>query len=252
MATEPKIYRKNYINGDCTISVSSNPSFKSRLYDFDIDATWDSSGQNDDTNLCSIVVEFPVATRLDHFILLNHNLKNPLVYAWDGADWVLIALATNVAASTTVMVSDSTTTTKIMLLDYDTQTVNAEKSIGDFIATELWVDPGVDLSSYDVTYEEKGFSIMLADGSLHRSVIHSTPTRTSKYTARVRFDYLSKTTLDLFGAIKEAGGVLVWQPESITQPEIIYQVNWTNGLRYRYISTYKGAGFQLDMDLREV
>jgi hypothetical protein len=57
---------------------------------------------------------------------------------------------------------------------------------------------------------------------------------------------------DDFKALKEAGQPFLWQPESVTVPEDVYYVHWTNAWDDRYMDNYKGAGYEVVMDLKEV
>jgi len=132
-----------------------------------------------------------------------------------------------------------------------TKTADQEKTIGEFIACGLTFAPQ-DLSSYDTKWREKTKEVVLGDGSIHRVITRAVSGRNGRYEARCRWSYLSKAQRDNFKALKEAGQPFLWQPESVNVPEEIYYVHWTNTWDDKYMANFKGAGYEVVMDLKEV
>jgi phage-related protein len=257
MTTEPRIYTKNYVNGSDVFTVSSGSTAAARLYDGDRSAYWQSSGENSDIVQASVQVDFydgGVATNraIDTLILLGINIKNIHFQYWDGSAWQNAFVDFDQTAANVVTSFTPVSPTKIRLLMLTTISANQEKQIGELIVCKSSITPSVEMSTYEVAHREKAFELMLADGSIHRTVVKNSLNRVDKYEARVAFEYLSATELAQFLALKQTGQAFTWQPELTTRPEEVYQVNWFGPFKYKYVSSYKGAGFHLDMDLREV
>ena len=254
---EPKIYTKNYINEDCTIISSHGSTFNSRLYDRDKDSKFISVGANDDATEIILEITFKEGTStverdIDTVMLLNHNLADPEFEYWDGSAWQPLDSDTGVTEDVTIFEFETVSTEKIRLMSSITQSTDAEKFIGELIACALIMNIGLDLSANDITGRQKAFEVTLGDGSIHRSVVMHSLTRSEKYTSRVQLEYLTVDLLELLRTIKSGGEAFLWQPESSSRPDEIYLVNWTGSFSHRYMSDYKGAGFKLDMNLVEV
>ena len=258
MSTEPKIFTKNYISKDNTFVATHGQASTPYLYDADPATKWLTSGANDDDTLVSIIVTFyegsVAATRtIDRFMLLNHNLKTWNLYYWHSVDgWTALCNETADAAANTIKSFTAVATTSLKLEVTATQTVDAEKYIGEMIACALTMDIGYDFSSYEEEWREKKTSLTMADNSIHMIYMKFTANRYTKYGAKCMLSYLPVATLDNLQTIKEACAPFLFQPESITRPEKIYFVHWTNPWAPRYVTSYKGVGYQLPIEVDEV
>lgn len=258
MATEPKIFSKNYVSDDCVIVVNYGDGSKANAYDRDNASLWQTSGANDDDVAATYEVEFyegDVATPrlIDSFFVVNHNLKAWTLEYWNGTAWVTLATETVDAATTTFKSFTAVTASKIRLTATATQVADAEKHVGEIIACALTLDVGSDIEGgYAPSCREQAKEVMLGDGSIHKAVSVFGQTRTQKYQAKVSFGYLSEVQRLALKAIREAGEPFLWQPESISRPSEIYLVHWANTWNEKYASTYKGAGVDVVLDLKEV
>lgn len=254
---EPKIYTRNYIDDECTLSFSHGSTFGSRLYDRDKGSQYVTEDADDDTEEMSIEVDFKedgVAQEreIDTVILLNHNLRNPELEYWDGSNWQPLDSESNVTSSTTVFSFTAVETTKIRLNCLDTQDPDEEKAIGEIIACAVQLEFSQDLESYEVQFRQMASEVTLIDGSIHRTVVKHSLNRSNKYEARGRFIYLTAAEVDSLTSIKDSGEPFLWHPETTARPAEIYYVHWTGPLRYRYVSDYKSAGYALDWEFKEV
>ncbi len=255
--SEPIIYTKNYVNADDVFSISSGSGAWANVYNRDPDSLWQSSGANSDATAVQLDITFyegdtAIDRAIDRLILLNHNLKNFVIYYWDGATYQTWLTVTGNADENSVIELSSQTTAKARIIATATQIADAEKFIGEAILCKESLDVGLDMHSYDVAFREKSKSLMMGDGSMQRILVYWSPHRTGKYEAKVKFSMLTQAQLDSLIAIKELGIPFLWYPESEAQPGKIYYVHWTNALKWKYSSLYKAAGFDLDMDLKEV
>ncbi len=255
--SEPIILTKNYINGDDQFTISHGSGAWANVYNRDPDSIWVSSGADDDLTPVQMDITFyegetAIDRVIDRLILVNHNLKDFVIYYWDGSTYQTWLTVTGEMTTTTVIELSEQTTAKVRIVATATQTVDAEKSIAEAILCKETLDIGLDMQNYDVLYREKAKSLMMGDGSLQRIQVYWSPHRTAKYEAKVRFHMLTEAQRDSLIAIKERGLPFLWYPESETIPDGIFYVHWTNPLKWKYSSSYKAAGFDLDMDLKEV
>ena len=254
----PKIYTKNYINADDVFTFSHGGT-SGYLHDSDPLSKLLSSGANADTTTMSVVIQFyegSVATTrtIDTFFLLNHNYKTWALYYWDTdtSAWVSAASETVDAAANTVKSFTAFTTSQIKIEVSATQVANAEKYAGEMIACALTLNVGYDMAAYTPKFREKKKELQLGDGSVHQVLTRFTPYRTQKYDANVQLKFVAYATKELLRAIKEAGMPFLWQPEPTSRPEDVRYVHWWNAFDAKFVSSYKTAGFVINMELREV
>lgn len=255
--SEPIIYTKNYVNADDTFSISSGSPAWANAFNRDKDSYWASSGANSDLTSVQIDITFyegetAIARAIDRLILINHNLKDFIVYYWDGSTYQTWLTVTGEAVENSIITLPTQTTLKARIIATATQVADAEKTLAECIFCEEQLDVGMDMLSYDVNFREKSKTLMMGDGSIQRVLVYWSPRRTGKYEAKVKFHMIDEDTLNSLIAIKEAGLPFLWYPESEAQPDLIYLVHWSNPLKWKYSSPYKSAGFDLEMDLKEV
>jgi hypothetical protein len=254
---EPIIYTKNYVHEDDVFSISSGSAAWANAFNRDKDSSWQSSGANSDATAVQMDITFyegdtAINREIDRLILINHNLKNFTIYYWDGSTYQTWLTVSGETAVNSVIELSSQTTAKARIIATATQTTNAEKTIAECIFCKEQLDIGIDMLSYDVNFREKSKTLMMGDGSLQRILVYWSPRRTGKYEAKVKFNMIDEDTLNSLIAIKETGVPFLWYPESEAQPDLIYLVHWANALKWKYSSSYKSAGFDLEMDLKEV
>lgn len=254
---EPKILTKNYVSADCTITVSHSDASKGYLYDRDKDSKWLTSGANDDAMVASIEVVFKegstaVDRTIDRLLLVNHNLANWDFYSWDGAAWVLQASENTDSASTTYKSFTAVTTAKVKIECDVTQVADAEKFIGEMIVAAEQMDVGHEFDNYNVRYRERSREIVLGDGSTHKMITRWTQNRNQKYEARATFLFVTEAERDTLKGICEARLPFLFYPESSQRPDEIFLVRWANPWAEEYVSSYKGAGLRIAMDVKEV
>lgn len=258
MATEPKLYTRNYVDAGCTFTFSHGSTNGARIYDGEKTAQYITSGANSDSTDGVIQIGFyeggVLQTRvIDTLMILGHNVKYlDAEYYNATVGWQTIGAALNITTDYTIISFAAVSATGFRVYFHTTRTANQEKKIGELIACAVAVDPGVELDSYDVNLRPIVNELTLADGSTHRTLIKFSTNRTAKYEMRGRLSYLSTTVLALLQALKDSGALILWQPESISRPDEVYTVYWAGSFHWKYVTTYKGAGLTVDLDLREV
>lgn len=254
---EPKFFSKNYVNAESIIVVNYGDGSKANLYDRDKDSKWQSSGANSNATTIGISVEFykgsvAVNRTIDSLILLNHNLKRWTFYYWNGSAWVSLASETTDAAEHTAKSFNAVTTSKVKIECDQTQTADAEKFIGEMFVGEELLDLGEEITSYDVRYRDMGKETPLGDGGIHKMVTRWAQNRTQRYECTARFQFLDDDQRADLKDLRDSGEPFTWQPESTSRPEELFLVHWSTPWQEKYVTSYKGAGSEISMGLKEV
>jgi len=239
-----------------SVFTSTHGGVTSMLYDRSAAVQFASSGANSDATTFELIIEFyeggvSQTRTIDSLFLLNHNLKTWTFYRWDGAAWQSVTNQTADATTSRYAGVTQFSTTKVKLSATATMTTNQEKAVGEIIVCGVAI-AAEDLASYDTKWREKTKEIVLGDGAIHRVMTRAVSGRNGRYEARCRWSYLTKAQRDNLKALKEAGQPFLWQPESVNVPEDVYYVHWTNAWDDKYMSNFKGAGYEVVMDLKEV
>lgn len=253
---EPKIYTRNYIDENSVFTSSHGDTFINRIYDWDRDSQWISVGANSDSTEVTLTVEFyeagaAIERTIDRIILINHNLKDPTFEYWNGSAWVSLVVGSALAVANTIFTFNSVSTLKIRVRCSTTQVAAAEKAIGEFIACALTVALDKDFTAYQPTSRPEAYELKLADGSIHRTVVKHSLNQSEKYEAHLTFQFVSVTEFATLRALKQSGVAFIWHPESITQIDEIYYGHWTGPFQWKYVSTYKTAGAQVEFNFKQ-
>lgn len=252
---EPRIYSRNWVDANSVIS-STHGGTTGALFDRGTAVQFVTTGANSDSTTASIYIYFyeggsAVYKTIDTIFLNNYNWKDWSISYWNGSTWPSVAANSSDTESNRYIGIGNISVDVIRIDMNKTKVAHEEKSIGEIILcrTNMAVD---DMASYDTKWREKTKEIVLGDGAIHRVITRAVSGRNGRYEARCRWSYLSKAQRDNFKALKEAGQPFLWQPESVNVPEEVYYVHWTNAWDDKYMSNFKGAGYEIVMDLKEV
>ena len=252
---EPRIYSRNWVDANSVIS-STHGGTTGALFDRGTAVQFVTTGANSDATTFEVTISFfeggvSQTRAVDSLFLLNHNLKTWTLYYWNGSSWVSATSQAADALTSRYSSFGSVSTTQVKLSATATMTTNQEKAIGEIVLCGVALAAD-DLASYDTKWREKTKEIVLGDGAIHRVITRAVSGRNGRYEARCRWSYLSKAIRDNLKAIKEAGQPFLWQPESVNVPEEVYYVHWTNAWDDKYMNNFKGAGYEVVMDIKEV
>lgn len=260
---ETKIFTKNYVSADDSITVSHGDGAKAYLYDRDNASCWLSSGADDDTTQITIEIVFKegstaVNRTIDSLFLINHNLKNWILEYWDGSAWQTLTSETVDDEDVTFKSFAEQTTAKVRLTCDEAQAVDAEKFIGEMIICALRVDLGDVMMNMERRDRERTKEIVLGDGSEHRMTTLWTKFRSTKYGMRGTMLFVdepgrewAEIRLAMKTIVEERLPFLI-QAESILHPDEIFLVRADNPWSERYISPFKGAGIEVPLEVSEV
>lgn len=253
--SEPRIYSRNWIDSE-SVFTRTYGGTTSYLFDRNTTPLYQTSGANNDSTTESLYIYFYQGGILqvrpiDTVVLRNYNWKEWSVNYWNGSSWSAIASQTTDVLSDRYVGTPYINTSSLRIDITKTKTPNQEKTIGEIIVCTTLL-PCDDMSSYDPKWRERSKEIVLGDGSIHKVYTKDKSGRLSKYEAALKFHYLSKATRDALKAIKDTGEPFLFQPESVTVPEDIYYVHWSNTWDEKYMSNFKSAGYEVVMNLKEV
>lgn len=260
--SEPKFYNKNVLSSMSQLSGGyvSGSSTLSRLFDRGDSIQWASVGANNDSVPVDMRVSVDSGTTISTIVLKNHNFY-PGGYSlsyWNGSTWAAFSNESRTTITDTAgkVHTIATFTAQALqptgvLIYMLTTGYHYEKMVGEIILTDVnFVGP--DFASYDPRWREKTKDVVLGDGSLHRVYTKDEAGRTGKYEASAKFTYLTKQQRDNLKSLKDSATHFIVQPESVTNPEEFYTVHWANAWDEKYMSSYKGAGYEVALNLREV
>lgn len=253
---EPKILTRNYIDAQGT-QASTHGGTLANLFNRNPRNRFVSSGAANDATTLVLDITFKEngVTQLRDITkvaLLNHNLKTWALYWRNGSSWDLLTSEAADASENTVKTFTIVSADRIKLEASATQVSHAEKAIGELIVCDQQLDLGIDFKTYEANYRQKVRETILGDGSLHQTVFRQSAGQTQKYECRWSLDLVPAATRDALLEIKQAGEPFYFQPESSQRPEEFFFVHWASPWREKYASPYKGAGYEISGEFKEV
>ena len=272
LTTEPRIYTKNYINTDDTVTVSSGQSSITNAYDRDTTSQWSSQGATNSTVTINVTFyegSVPVTRQMDTFLLINHNLKDYNVSYVNGLSNVVWLNQHNDTTQSTIVnqynasaygnvpvsmaVIPAITTTGLIINANTTQVPLQEKVIGEMVSTNLLLSFGMDVMKYSPKWRQRVNDLPMGDGTVRRATVKWTPNRYEKYQASVAFDFISNPIYSTFyTAIKQMGNPVLWYPETNARPDEIWYCHIQDPRTYSYVAQPKTAGTTLSFTVEEV
>ena len=255
---ECRILTRNFIDSDSTITPSKGGDVLN-LYDRDNDSLYLTVGAKRDTITADIEIIFKEGSTetevtFNNFIMLNTNVKNFTFYKYQSGVYVEAFTHTVPVGRKYISVAfGNITTSRIKVSLHSTQyKFNQEKEVGEMIVSRLRYVLSQNPVSYNRQDRETKSIITLADGSEHVAFTRFSDNRVSKYGASVGFSLMPQEDYDFLEILKNEGQPFLWWPEHDVRPQQIYFVNWVNAFTANYTTTFKGAGYDLTMELREV
>ena len=250
-------YTENRLDDTCTYSfTSANTSFSSYLYDRVRSTRLTSVGSNDATPEVWEIT-FAATKTISAIMLDNHNIKSGTIQYWNGSSYVNFSTAislSNNTDTTNFFTFNQVSTTQIKLTLNTTQTVDAQKTVGEVMAIDYIGTPETLPSAFSVTYTE-------------RSVEHETATGGSVYVffgkkakIKITFSDASYTDMSLFETLKNLFSPFIIYPNggAFAGQDIgfriydIFTVNYVNDFTPVLKANVLGVRQSLAMELREI
>ena len=230
-----KFLTKNRLDDDATwVCTSASATLAKNLYDRKRATKLISAGSNDATpEVWTVTFINDIAITIDTIILDNHNIKAGNVQYWNGSAYVDFStpatLSAN-AAATNVFTFTQISTSRLRFTFNTTQTVDAQKSVGEIYVLKTIGTPETAPSAFTISYQD-------------RAIQHETATGGSVYilfgrkaSIKVTFSDATYTDVNLFESLKELGESFVFYPSGGAYAGIdrglrlqdIFEVNFVN------------------------
>lgn len=236
----------------------------SNIRDLRLDSKVNSYGYSSDGSSVSGTFGYPV----DYFycsgvLILNHNLKfgdtshyQVQDHNGDIAGKEFNEVTDGLGRRHTSIFFPETLAVHMTLSFSKTEPIGQEKTASDIVLfSEKTVNIKNDFSSYDERWREKVKEIAMGDGSIHRVITISNDDgwfKNLRYEANCQFRFVSQADVESFRALKESRAPFYFQPDSVSNPQNIYHVEWTGPWNVQYSTNTKGAGYTVNMQVKEI
>lgn len=247
----PKIYTKNYVKVDDTITVSSGDTVKAKIYDQDSTTQWISSGETSEagynTYIEVVFYEGSVATNrlIDTLILLNTNLKDFKLQAYYAAAYHDVLTVTSNALTLAYIGSYTpVTASKIKLLMKATISAGQEKAIGEMMVCSYQFVMTNVLMGHNRADKEMSASYRLADGTLE------TWWTWTKYALAASIQNVGTALRTSLKTLKDTHDDFIIAPDTDLWIDDYYTVTWTGPWKESY--DYKSAAYQIDFSIEAI
>lgn len=249
---------KNEINTTTMISVDSNTLLVARLFGGDKSLQWRSDGDDDDTTISSITIEFDATTSIGRIAMLNHNIKDFTIF-YDGvtANTFVVTGATTVtdysqnSATSQYWIATSVECTSVTFDLNKTMVADSEKAIG-----HLYV--GDSLLTFDrlpaaKNYKPKIDSVetvhTLSDGGTR---IHQV---SKKWKVDISYKYITQSFRDDLETVYNSKDSFIYVPFPTTSSwdGIFVRAVWPGDFDfYGYSDDVLDAGYSGSIAIREI
>lgn len=267
LGANPIFLTKNYVNRDVVLAggvltASSMQALVERVTDMDPYATWNSGG-SDDTVTETIDIALyegitqTLRTDIALLALLNINFKSFTIQLSDdnGGSFHTTYTVTDHAAENYVL--DLSAGVKsanfIRITATTTQTADEEKVLGTVVAAglvrQMTADP---MHPMTRTAMENVKVVTMADGSQNVSYIKRSAASFEFYGASLKFEYVTDAELLAMRALRREYPTFLFYPEPYEKPGEIYLCRFNGPFKVQNSDYYKGAGYDLSFEVREV
>jgi hypothetical protein len=267
LGANPIFLTKNYINRDVVLAggvltASSMQALAERVVDMDPYATWNSGGSDDTvTETLDIALYEGITqvlrTDIALLALLNINFKSFTIQLSDdnGSSFHTVYTVADHAAPQYVL--DLSAGVKsanfIRVTATTTQTANEEKVLGTVVAAGLIRQMTADPVHPMARAPRNNVRVLtMADGSENISYIKRSAASAEFYGGAFKFSYVTDAELTEMKALCREYPTFLFYPEPYEKPGEIYLCRFVAPPRVQNSDYYKGAGYDLSFDVREV
>lgn len=257
-STEIRILTPNMIDANSTITLSHGGTAL-YLYDRDRSNKYVTVGAKRDNIEMSVVIVFKIGTvetpfTLNSFLMMDHNLKSWDLSWWNSttSTWIPFLGNDNETADPVCFTFGAILTSRIRLKALKTMLPNKEKSIGEIIIARQRFVIGTNPSVYNFNFRQKKRQLEMGNGDLHIAYTQLSKNRITRYGATVGWKFLSPELYYCLMDLKNEGSTFLWYPESVYRPSEIWLVHIISAWVAKYSSEYKGAGYDVTLELQEV
>lgn len=251
--------KQNYINTTTQISVNTNSSTASNLFNTDQFYQFYSDGLNNDLTTTTITIAFTETTLISRIGLMDTNAKEFRLF-YNGLTANAFALTSTGSTTTSAWTGNSesniylrctpTYVTSVTLDIKKTQTADQEKRLGTFVLSDLYYSMAKIPNSkgYDPRINPKQVVHTLSDGGTR---IHNVR---KKWSADLKLDYIDTTQKTNLKTIYDLQSAFIFCPFGTTTSwdGVLFEAVWTGGFDfYQYSDDASSSGFSGAIRLKE-
>lgn len=259
----PLFLTRNYLDRDSVVYVRSGDAFKERAFDFVPSSKYYSVGSNDGIQEQYDFQIFRGSTadtpELDFFAVLGHNLLTANLYysTNGGASWVNTGMTFGAGTAPIYTLRSlgvsSVSPNRVALFMDTTQTANAEKYFATLVAAKVILQPSRGFREYRREYDDNVRSVVLAGGDVDTTHVYRDGQSSEHARFFVSFAGVSESERQSFLSLKRLNSNFLFMPEPGDVPGDVYNVRMEPGsYRESYLSRWKGAGWAIEFELREL
>ncbi len=253
-----ELLKANYINTTSVISVDSNSSIASYMFDRDVRFQYESTGYTGST-VTTIRINFDQTLQVSRIALMSHNWKSFLIF-YNGATANTFSLSTGVSTITSDFATNSETSqylrvnpvycTRVSIDIRDTMVAGSNRVIGYYALsdTRLVFDRPPSAKNYNVQLDPKDVVHTLSDGGIRIQNI------SDKFMANLKYEYLSVSVRNSLKEIWSSHSEMLFCPFGTTTAwdAILFPCVWEGNFEfYKYADNAASAGFSGTIKLRE-
>lgn len=251
--------KQNFINTTTQITVNSNTSTSSNLFNSDPFYQFYSDGLNSDLTTCSITIAFDATTQVSRISLLDTNAEQFSLF-YNGATANAFALTTTGATTTSSWTGNAESNiymrctpvyvTSVTLDIKTTQTADQEKRLGMFVLSDIYssLSQIPNSSGYDPKITPKQIVHTLSDGGIR---VHNVR---KKWSVDLKLDYVSDTIRTNLKTIYDLQTPFIFCPFGTTTSwdGILFDSVWTGSFDfYQYSDNAASSGYSGSIRLKE-
>lgn len=246
----PKIYTKNYVHADDTITVSSGDASKANIYDQDKATQWISVGETAEAGYnTSIEVVFydgsgAIDRIIDTLVLLNTNLKDFKLQAYYNAQYNDVLTKTDNAVTTAYVGTfpgGAVTASKVKLLMKATISAGQEKALGEMLVCAYQFALDGILVGHDRKDKDKSGTIRVVSGAL------LTWREWSRFAMNSSLRNVTTTLRGQLKALKETYDDFIIAPDTDLWVDEYFTVSWPGPWAESY--NYKNKTYTIGLDI---
>jgi len=250
----------NYINTTTAVSVNNGTLTVDNLFKRDKTFQYVSEGDNSDSTISSLTINFDSTQSVSRLALLEMNAKSFNIF-YDGVTANTFAITSTSATTTSQWTTNSETSMYLKTAAVDctsvtfdfktTQTAASEKAIGYLaISTPHIVFPRVPTSkNWKPKFNPKEVVHRLSDGGVR---VHTIKT---KFSTKIKFKYIEASFRDSLETVWSLNNSFMFTAfgTSTSWDEIFYEVVWSGKFDfYEYTQDSKTENFSGSISLNEV
>lgn len=263
MSEYPHFYKVNQLIKDQDAFASDSAiGLVENIADYNRSTVWESIGSNDAvTELITVEFNAPDGQNenrdIDTFILTGFNGKDFRIYYgfWNGSSfdsWINPITVTNNDKENLIISMSSVSAGRIGIQIDNTIVADEEKTISEFVATELIWEATMPMDKFSIKNKQKLITRRLYNGT------GQAISQYDKFASKIDFMQISGIERNELRSIYDlhTSFIVILEPYDYLgdydKPQDFYRVLWMNAWEQKYFTKIKGAGYNVKLSIEEV